>query len=234
MLFDYNNVASSTAAYISNATVTGGTGVSVTATDTATITATDGSVVTTNSGGFGAGGVVATNHVTGSIIPSNPSIPLDAATAFISNATVTATTGNVTVDAKSDGTITATETTALTADGDAVSIEAAFNVIGWSNGQGRLAGASGAQAAASSLLGSAATPYATQAFITSGSAVTAGGDVLVNANGKATITATVGDQASAGNPDASATLNVGGILATNKIDTFATAAYISGTPSPSW
>ena len=103
VLFDYNNVASSTAAYIQNVTVTGGTGVAVTASDTASITATDGSVVTTNTGGFGAGGVVATNHVTGSVIPSNPSLPLDAATAFISNATVRATAGDVAVDAESNG-----------------------------------------------------------------------------------------------------------------------------------
>ena len=228
VLFDYNNVASSTAAFITNATVTGGTGVAITASDTATITATDGSVVTTSDGGFGAGGVVATNHVTGSAIPSDPDIPLDAATAFISNATVTATTGDVTLDAQSNGTITATETTALTADGNAVSIEAAFNVIGWSNDNfGSLALA--ALIGTDQLLGTA-TPYATEAFITDGSTVVAGGNVSVTASGEATITATVGDQASAGNPDASATLNVGGILATNKIDT-ATDAYI-GTAAP--
>ena len=227
VLFDYNNVASSTAAYISNATVTGSTGVAITATDTATITATDGSVVTTNSGGFGAGGVVATNHVTGVSIPSNPSIPLDAATAFISNATVTTTTGDVTVVATSTGTITATETTALTADGNAVSIEAAFNVIGWSNDNfGSLALA--ALIGTDQLLGTP-TAYATLAYITSSSTVTAGGDVSVTANGNATITATVGDQAAAGNADASATLNVGGILATNKINT-STEAYIGSAP----
>ena len=229
VLFDYNNVASSTAAYINNATVTGGTGVAITANDKATITATDASVVTTSAGGFGAGGVVATNHVTGTAIPSNPNIPLDAATAFISNATVTATTGNVALDAESNGTITATETTALTADGNAVSIEAAFNVIGWSNDNfGSLALA--ALIGTDQLLGTA-TPYATQAYISNASTVTATtGNVSLIANGKATITATVGDQASAGNPDASATLNVGGILATNKIDTL-TDAYI-GTANP--
>ncbi len=229
VLFDYNNVASSTAAYIQNATVTGGTGVAVTANDTASITATDGSVVTTNAGGFGAGGVVATNHVTGSIIPSDPGLPLDAATASISNATVEATTGGVALDAESNGTITATETTALTADGNAVSIEAGFNVIGWSNDNfGSLALA--ALIGTDQLLGTA-TPYATQAYITDGSGVTAdAGDVTVTANGKATITATVGDQAAAGNGDATATLNVGGVLATNKINT-STDAYI-GTAAP--
>ena len=227
-LFDYNNVASSTAAYIQNATVTGATGVVVLASDTASISATDGSVVTTNAGGVGAGGVVATNHVTGSLIPSDPSLPLDAATAFIANATVHATTGDVTVGAQSNGSITATETTALTADGSSVSIEAAFNVIGWSNDNfGSLALA--ALIGTDQLLGSA-TPYATQAYITGASTVTAGGNVSVFAEGQATITATVGDQAAAGNSDATATLNVGGLLATNKIDT-ATNAYI-GTANP--
>ena len=79
------------------------------------------------------------------------------------------------------------------------------------------------------MLGSA-TPYATQAYITGASTVTAGGNVSVFAEGQATITATVGDQAAAGNSDATATLNVGGLLATNKIDT-ATNAYI-GTANP--
>ena len=100
MLFDYNNVASSTAAYIENATVTGGTGVAVMASDTATITATDGSVVTTNAGGFGAGGVVATNHVTGSAFRPISSLPLDAATAFISQSHGRATAGDVASDAE--------------------------------------------------------------------------------------------------------------------------------------
>ena len=225
VLFDYNNVASSTAAYISSAIVRSGS-VAIAATDDAAIEATDDSVVTTNSGGFGAGGVVATNHVTGSVIPSDPSLPPGAATAFIANAIVTATTGDVTVDAESNGDITSMVTTALTADGAAVSIEAAFNVIGWSNDNfGSLALA--ALIGTDQLLGTA-TPYATQAFITDGSTVTALGNVSVTASGQATITATVDDQAATAN--ATARLNVGGILATNKIDT-ATNAYI-GTAAP--
>ena len=45
---------------------------------------------------------------------------------------MTATEHDVASTAQNTSTITATETTALTADGSAVTLEAAFNVIGWS------------------------------------------------------------------------------------------------------
>ena len=218
-LVDYNNVSSSTAAYITEANVQDSAGgVSVAASDTATITATDGSVVTTSPGGNGAGGVIATNHVLGS------------ATADIDDATVAATDGDVAVTAQNTSSITATETTALTADGNAVSIEAAFNVIGWQTENiGELA--------LDTLFGDpnffgSATPDQTLAYISGDSTVTTtgSGNVTVSANGDASITATVGDQATSGNGDATANLNVGGVLATNEINT-ATNAYIGNAPA---
>ena len=215
VLFDYNNVVGSTSAYITDSASVGGASVAVTASETGSITADDSSVVTTGSGGFGAGGVVATNHVIGG------------ASAYIDASTVTANAGSVAVAADDTASITATETTALTADGDAVSIEAAFNVIGWQDDNFGLL-ALGTLLGDDSLLGSA-TPDLTQAYIGGDSQVTASDDVTVNALGSASITATVGDQASAGNPDATATLNVGGVLATNKINS-STAAYIGTSP----
>ena len=173
-------------------------------------------MVTTNPGGTGAGGVIATNHVLGS------------ATAYIDDATVNATDGDVTVNAQNTSSITATETTALTADGNAVSIEAGFNVIGWQTENiGELA--------LDTLFGDpnffgTATPDQTLAYITGGSTVSASGNVTVTANGAASITATVGDQATSGNGDATANLNVGGVLASNEIDT-ATNAYIGNAPA---
>ena len=215
MLFDYNNIASSTCAYINEAAVSAA-GVAVEADDAATITATDGSMVTTGAGGFGAGGVVATNHVVGS------------ASAYVAASDVTANADDVALTAQNNSTITATETTALTADGDAVTLEAAFNVIGWKDDNfGSLA--LSALIGTDSLLGTA-TPDQTEAYIDSASNVTAADDVTLSATGQATITATVGDQAAAGNGDATSTVNVGGVLATNKIDT-ATQAYIGTAPA---
>ena len=214
LLFDYNNVQSSTESYVSNSTVTGGS-VAVNSTDSATISATDSSTVTTATGATGAGGMVTTNHVLGS------------AEAYIEGATVTAKTGQASVDAENTSAITATNSTALTADGNAVSLMAAFNVIGWSDDNfGSLALA--ALIGTDQLLG-AQTPDQTLAYISGASTVTAATDVLVTANGSATITASVANQASAGNGDATATVSVGGVLATNKINT-ATEAYIGTSP----
>ena len=216
VLFDYNNVRSSTESYISNASVTAG-GVAVLSTDAASISATNSSTVTTVSGGLGVGGMVTTNHVQGD------------AKADIEHATVAAnaaTAGNVSVDAENTSAITASDTTALTADGNAVSFMAAFNVIGWANDNfgtlalGTLVG--------DSLLGSA-TPDQTLAIVDGASTVTAAGDVTVKADGAATITATVGNQAKAGNGDATATVSVGGVIASNKINT-ATEAYVGTSP----
>ena len=215
VLFDYNNIVASTGAWILHSAVQGAS-VAVSATEAGTITATDASVVTTGSGGFGAGGVVATNHVQGG------------ASASVVASGVTATTGAVAVSAANTSAITAKETTALTASGSAVTLEAAFNVIGWSDDNlGSLA--LDALLGTDTLLGTA-TPLATTAFITSNSTVLAATDVTVSAIGSAKIDATVSDQADAGDPGATATLNVGGILATNKIAS-TTKAWIGTAPA---
>ena len=166
-------------------------------------------------GGFGAGGVVATNHVTGS------------ATGYIEASAVLRRRGAVALDAENNSTIAATETTALTADGNAVTLEAAFNVIGWSG---------------DNLARWRYCPDRHQLPPRHGRARPDAGlhrrrferDRFWrrHADGKRTGDdhRDGGDQAAAGNGDATSTLNVGGVLATNKIDT-ATQAYIGTAPS---
>ena len=121
LLFDFNNVSSSTSSYIVNAT-TSSASLSVEAFDTASITASDSSVVTAGAagegGGSAAGGVLATNHVVGG------------ATADIQYSGVTTTAGDVLVHAENTSTITATEDTVLNSKGKSGTLVAAFNVIG--------------------------------------------------------------------------------------------------------
>src|SRR6201999_4672710 len=117
-----------------------------------------------NGGGDGAGGVMAANHVLGN------------ATAYIQHATVTTTSGNVSVDAENNASIDATENTALNSGGKTGTLVTAFNMIGWS-------GANFGTMAVDTILGDSAllgteAPDTTTAYI-SASTVTASGSVNV-------------------------------------------------------
>ena len=107
-LIDFNQVQSSTSAYVENVT-TSSAGLSVDATDAASISATDASVVNAtsvggnNGNGTAFGGVIATNQVVGN------------ASAYIEHAHVTTTTGDVSVVAGNTASISATETSSLSA-----------------------------------------------------------------------------------------------------------------------
>ena len=223
-LMDFNNVQSSTTSYVQNATVTQTGSLSVNSTDAASITANNSSVVTTgtiganNGGGDGFGGVIATNQVDGDAL------------AYIDDASVTTTTGDVDVEADNTAFINATETTILNSGGKSISLLAAFNVIGYSS-DSFLGLTVDALLGDSSLLGNE-TPDATLAYITN-STVTAGGSVNVTATDSATITVDAGDSSTAANSSnllfsfegGPSSLNAGGLLATNMVAT-TTNAYI--------
>jgi hypothetical protein len=163
--------------------------------------------------------VVATNLVIGN------------ATADIQYATVTANTGDVSVDAENTSSINATETSSLNSGGDSESLLAAFNVIGWSSENlGFLT--IDAVLGTSSLLGTK-TPDQTLAFIDASTVTATLGNVEVTANGAATITVDAGDSGTGGNSSdllfsakgGPTSLNVGALLATNMVAS-ATNAYI--------
>ena len=224
-LFDFNQVHSSTSAYLQTVTVRAGS-VAVNATDSASITASDASVVTAEAGGGnsgggqGYGGVIATNQVDGD------------SSAFIKDAKVTTTSGDVAVSADNTASISATETSSLSAYGNIGSVLAAFNVIGWSNDNFVFLTLD-ALLGTSSLLGTQ-TPDLTQAYIEN-STVTAEGSVSVTATDSATITVDAGDSGVAyqgaylvfqfeeTTPDTG--LSADGLIATNMIAT-QTNAYI--------
>ncbi|HEY1749492.1 MAG TPA: LEPR-XLL domain-containing protein, partial [Xanthobacteraceae bacterium] len=231
-LLDFNEVQSSTSAYIQNigggaapGADLSGASVSIEADDSASITAADASTVTAsstggnNGGGTAFGGVIATNQVDGD------------ASAYIDDATVKATAGDVTVTADTTASITALETSSLSAGGNTGSILAAFNVIGWSKDNfayllvGSLIGDT-------NLLGDQ-TPDLTQAYIQD-SVVTASANVKVMANDSASITVDAGDAAntSQGNnllfafEDGDPGISADGLVATNMIAA-QTSAYIA-------
>ncbi len=168
VLFDFNEVNSSTKAYVENVDFTiSAASLTVSATDAASITATDSSVVSAsttggnNGNGEGYGGLIATNQVNGDAI------------ADIYDASVKTTSGDVSVTADNTSSITATETSSLTAAGNTISLMAAFNVIGWSNDNFAFMTVD-SLLGDSSLLGTQ-TPDLTQAFIDGNSHITGGG-----------------------------------------------------------
>ncbi len=229
-LLDFNEVQSSTLAYVQDVTIGtldgGAGGLDIDASDTASITASDASTVTAgsaggnNGGGQAFGGLIATNQVDGD------------ASAYIVDSNITTASGDdVDVTASTSASIGAFETSSLSAGGNTGSILAAFNVVGWSNDNfaylllGTLIGDT-------NLLGSQ-TPDLTQAYIEN-STVASGGNVNVTATDTAAITVDAGDAAntSQGNnllfafEDGDPGISADGLLATNMIAA-QTNAYIT-------
>jgi hypothetical protein len=216
-LIDRNDVRSEVAAYVRNANVSAAE-LSVVALESAQIIALEESVVVPWTG---IGGVIATNNV------------LSKANAFISASTVATTDGDVVVEAFNFSLIDASTRSQIEA-WDAKSAVLAFNAVGW-QAQNLLFNVLDA------LLGDPLTsttfngerPAEVQAYIL-GSAVSSAGDVSVTAVSSAQINAVVGNKNVAeaeldivipGLMDGADGVAGGGVLASNKVSSFA-RAYI--------
>ncbi|MCP4817346.1 MAG: hypothetical protein GY888_32925, partial [Planctomycetaceae bacterium] len=115
-------------AYIDHAAVESAGDISVTATNSARISAYENSSVSATSGkSLGRGAVIATNQVLGE------------ANAYLQDSSVTTTgTADLVVDAENVAQVDATTLTSVSGKAGAVSVLAAFNMIGWESPYGLL------------------------------------------------------------------------------------------------
>ncbi|MHC5029149.1 MAG: hypothetical protein ACYTGR_20555, partial [Planctomycetota bacterium] len=221
-----NDVRGEVEAYIANSDTTAAGNVTVTALETATLLAEAVSSVSSSGGSaFGTGTSLAVN---GQIVTNTV---LSSAKAYIDDATVTSTAGNIALDAQNTSAIDATLLSATSTGDTAVGITLAFNTLGWQP-QNILFNAIDA------LLGdpliseafNGETPASVEAYITDSTVVSTIGSVSLTAENNAQLNATVSNAAIS---EASALFNAsgqgfGGILASNKVSGSA-RAYIEDT-----
>ncbi|MBF0461945.1 MAG: hypothetical protein HQL87_11155, partial [Magnetococcales bacterium] len=218
-----NDVRSAVLATIDTATVTAGS-IAVDAYEDATIRATADSTVEASSGegAFGGSSSLAVNAT----IATN--LVLSGADAHINASTVTTTAGDVALDASNTSYINAKTLNSTTSSGNGVTATLAFNTIGW-KAQNILFNAIDALLG-DSVLGDAQTAKVT-AYLQD-TTVNAAGAVTLSAASDATVRANLKNstdsEAQAISGDASA-LAVGAVLATNMVNSSATAYITTST-----
>ena len=216
-----NEVSGGATAYINNATVTAAGGnIDVTGTQNAIITATaDSSASSSGGSAFGSGSSLA---VDGTIATN---VMLSSSQAYITGSSITATAGNIEVEATDNADIAATTKQATTTNATGVSVILAFNTVGW-DAQNVLYDALDA------LLGTqigTKDPDLTTASITD-SSVTAGGTLTVQALSEARISSSIGNDATAATTAlfGASAASYAGILSSNMVATSADA-YVDNT-----
>ena len=220
-----NDARGGAEAFIRNQHVTAAS-IEVNATENASILAfVETNVSASGGSAFGAGTVLAVN---GQIVTN---IVLSSADAYVEDSILTTTGGSVSIVAQTTSGIDATLDSALSTGDTGVGITLAFNSIGWKpsnilfNAVDAILG--------DPLISSAFNgeqPAATTASVT-GSTITSAGDVTVNAVNAARLNSTVSNAADS---IASAMFDakgksVGGILASNKVSTLASATVDDAT-----
>jgi len=217
-----NDVRSEVAATIDNAMVTAAE-ILGQALEQATILATGVSVAEASGGSaFGTGTVVAGN---GAAVTNTV---LSKANATATDSDLTTTVGGLTLEARNTSQIDATLLSSTTTGDTGVGVVLAFNTVGWAT-QNLLFNALDA------LLGTGIgteQPAEVQAYIAD-TALSLAGDLTLTAISEAQINATVSNAASS---VASALYgaggkSIGGILASNKVSSFA-KAYLASPPTP--
>ena len=224
-----NDLRSEVNSFIDDATVTAESGdISLSATDNATLQATSESNVTALGGSaYGTGTVLAVNFqiATNRILSSSH--------AYLSESTVTATAGNISLDSRNTSQFDATIHTATTSGDQAIGVVLAFNTIGWGS-QNILFNTIDA------LIGS---PEVSEAFgneqpaeaiaYIKNSTINSGGDLTLSGVTETQLNATVSNAAES---TASALygangMSAGGILSSNMVSSVA-RAYIDNSEAP--
>ncbi|MEA5569032.1 DUF4347 domain-containing protein [Anabaena sp. UHCC 0399] len=217
-----NDVRSDVQAYITNATINAQGEIKVEAIENATLIAeADSSANASGGSAYGSGTVVAANG----IIATNT--VLSAANAYITNSTITTTSGDLIVDAQNTSIIEAINKATTTSGDTAVGVVLAFNTIGW-NPQNLLFNA--IDALVNTNIGTQ-QPAQVKAYIENSTA-NIQGNINIQAQGKTQLTATVSNESTSA---ASAIVNasgmsIGGILASNMVSS-EVQAYIRSTTS---
>ncbi|MEM8721737.1 MAG: DUF4347 domain-containing protein, partial [Cyanobacteria bacterium P01_G01_bin.39] len=221
-LITRNDVRSTTDSFINLATVTASGDINLSAIESANIQAASESVVSASGGSaYGTGDVIAVNGV----ITNN--LILSEANVFITDSSVTATAGGITLDGLNTAQIDATTLTNLATGDTGAQAVLAFNTLGYDN----------QDIFSLALSGLLATPIGTEtpaqvrAFIED-STVDAGGDLGLSALNNALINATASNAAvSTASALYGATgMTVNGMLVTNKLSSNA-EAYIADSNS---
>ncbi|RYE78390.1 MAG: hypothetical protein EOO74_05365, partial [Myxococcales bacterium] len=228
-IFVFNQVDAASEAYVDHTKVTAAAGdISIDVVEDATIKAKSDSAGEASGGSaWGTGSTLVVNGV----IVTN--VVKSSAKAYVAdNADLTATVGDILIDATNTSLIDATNLSATTSSGQAVGITLAFNSIGW-NAQNFLFNT------VDTLLGDpvisaamgGANPSQTSAYVEN-SDLTAGDDIAITATSTAEIKSEVSNKATSA---AAALINddglaVGGIISSNMVNAN-TKAYIDNVPN---